>query len=116
ETLGKILPGVDRGIRTDEAVLPVGTWTLVVIALQRRAIIFSVVAKDGAAGLQSVCIAYELVPDEVTDFVAEMAEHCAVRLVHIGAHLFARSIVGLSRTNGDQPLVMTGHGRNDGTI
>ncbi len=50
------------------------------------------------------------------DLMAEMAKHGAIRLVHVGAHLLARRIIHLCRANGDQALVVAGHGGNDRTV
>jgi hypothetical protein len=63
--------------------------------LQRGAVILPLVAENLAAILDEATVAHQQIPKIMADFVAEVAEQRAVRLVHGGASLLALGVVGL---------------------
>src|ERR1700754_263910 len=95
------------GVHADIVVLPVGWRALVIMLLERLAIVEPVVAEQGTAGRKAAGLgAHQPVPEIVPGFMAEMAEKGAIRLAHLATHFLARRIIGLPDRQSDQALVM----------
>ena len=92
--LGEILPGMGGGVHADKVVLPVGRCALVIVPLKRLAIVEPVVAEQSAARGEAAGFArHQPVPEIVPGFMAEVAEHGAIRLAHLGPHPLAHRII-----------------------
>lgn len=113
KTLGEILPRVGAGIGADETPLPIRTHPVLVMALQCCAVVLALVAERLAEAVEIIDVADQLVPDEMTGLVAEVAEQRPVGLVHRHARHFARHVVRLGRADGNQAVVVAGHGGHD---
>ena len=104
EGLGPVLPRVRGRVGGDVALRPVGRRALVVVALQRLAIVRPLVAEDGAIGVLLARVAHEAIPVVVAHLVTHVADQGPVGLAHLRAPALAFGIVALGDVDGDQPV------------
>ncbi|KAF1057161.1 MAG: hypothetical protein GAK39_06368 [Variovorax sp.] len=107
--LGPVLPRMHAGVAAHETLRPVGRRALVVVLLQRGAVVGALVAEQRAEVLEPGRGPHQQVPVVVADLVAEVAHQRAVGLAHLGADALAHRVLGLLGIEGDDAGVVAGH-------
>ena len=107
--LGPVFPRMHAGVAAHEALRPVGRRALVVVPLQRGAVVGALVAEQRAEVLEPGRGQHQQVPVVVADLVAEVAHQRAVGLAHLGADALAHRVLGLLGIEGDDAGVVPGH-------
>src|ERR1700735_4862788 len=104
--LGPVFPGVRRSVCADVVVLPIQRRPILIVYLERGAIILAVVAKHRTAFLQPATVPDQYVPEIVADLMTEVAEQGPVRLTHLRAAALAHDIVRFFQGYGNDAIVM----------
>ena len=73
---GPVFPRVDRGIRTDVPICPVTRRSLLEIAFQRCAVVFSLIAEQGSEFLQPRRSVDEPIPIVVPNLMSKVSQQC----------------------------------------
>ena len=105
---GPILPRMSGRIGADIVLLPIRRCAILVMRLQRLAIIHAVIAKNRAALVQPPTVAHQHIPEVVADFMPEVTKQRAVRFAHFGAAPFTLRVVSFFQGYGDQAIVVAG--------
>ena len=83
---------------------------VLVVALRRPPRNRALVAEQLAEALRASCVSRDQpVPVVVADLVAQVAEHGAIALAHLLAHVLAKREVGLVDVERDDAVVVAGH-------
>src|SRR5208283_6013872 len=101
---GPVLPGVSAGVGGDERHRPVNLGALLMMAIERPAIILPLVAEEPAKLIDLVGSLDQPVPEVMADLVPKVAQECPVRLVHLKSPRLALCIVGLGHVDGDDSV------------
>ena len=96
------------GVGTDIGSLPSRQRAILIVALERFAIIRALVTEDGAIGIELGRIPHQMIPVVVPGFMTEMADQRAVGFAHCLAVFFAGGIVSFSNIDGDQAMFVAG--------
>ncbi len=104
-----VLPGMHGGVGADERIRPVRGRALLVVALHRLVVVERVVAEELAKCAEQVAVPDQPVPVVVADLMPQVAEHGAIGLAHLLAHVFAKRRVGLGDVERDDAFIVAGH-------
>ena len=78
------------------------------MAMERLAVVLPVVAEELTKSIDPVGPLDQPIPEVMADLVAEVAQECPVRLVHLNSPRLALGIVGLGDVDGDHPVQVPG--------
>ena len=104
-------------IGADETIHPVGRRTVSVVALERRGVVWRLVAEGLAKRADPALVLDQPVPVEIMpDLMAKVADEGAVGLVHGLASRLALRVVGLGDVDRDEPVVVPREHRLDASV
>src|SRR5947209_9591359 len=107
ETFRPILPRMRCRVRADVILPPSLRRAILVMALQRLSIVFTLVAEDCAKRRKIGRPSQQNVPIVVTDLVTEMSDQRAIGLVRLRAARFAFGVIGLRDVGRDLAFVLS---------
>src|SRR4051794_30984862 len=99
--LRPIFPGMNTRIGADKSLFPVGLGPFLIVTIQGRGIILTLIAKTLAKRLEQIAVLDEPVPIIMADLVAKMAQQGSVWLMHLQPALFPLGIVSFHDVNRD---------------
>src|SRR5271165_4764011 len=109
--LGPVFPRMDVGVRTDELLLPVNAWPLVVMLLECLGVVLPLVAEPLTEVVDERAVLDQSVPIVVADLVTEMTQEGAVRLVEPESPPLTFHVIRLGHIQCDDPVIMPGEHR-----
>src|SRR5450830_86551 len=104
-----VFPGMAAGIDTDETIIPIRWWPLLIMPLQTARIIGTGIAEQAGKLHLPLAVGNQTVEIIMAAFVTEVSQQGAVRLGHLLTHFFAVSRVSLGDIDRDHAIGMTGH-------
>src|SRR5208337_4741697 len=104
-------PRMDAGVRTDELLLPVNAWPLVVMLLESLVVVLPLVAEPLTKVVDERAVLDQSVPIVVADLVTEMTQDSAVRFVEPEPPPLAFHLIRLGHIQRDHPVIMPGEYR-----
>src|SRR4051812_20374141 len=96
------------GVGRDEPLRPMRRRAVVIVVLQRLAVIRLLVAEYVAEFADERRVRDQPVPIVVRDLVPEVPEQGPVWLAHLAPRAFAFGIVGFREIDGDEAIVVAG--------
>ena len=97
------------GVGADVRLRPVRRRALLVVTLHGLVVVLAVVTEQLAERLEGTAIPDQPVPVVVADLVTQMAEHRAIGLAHLLAHVLAERGIRLGDVQRDDAFVVPGH-------
>src|SRR4051812_45675373 len=100
-----------RGVGADVARLPIGGRALLIIILQRGAVVARFIAKEFAEAVQMRGVRHEFAPIVMSNLVSQVPEQRAKRFAQGDTPPFTLAIISLGNVDCDYTFVVASHNR-----